>query len=164
MEHENKYYSSNGKGNLAVTLGAIGTGLGVLNGGIAGLNGIFGNNANCGCNEDHLVNRYEAAQSARISELETQNKFLESTIYNDGKFLEFYKYVDGKFNCIDARLAQQETFNAVNTTQMSCINNQIAQLMSLTSFAVDANKICPPGMPLYNAWVAPTSGTTTAGA
>ena len=141
-EHENRY-ASNAKGNLATTLGAIGTGFGVLNGGLNMLGGVLGN-GNCACNEDHYVNRYEAEQNAKIATLETQNKFLESTIYNDGKFLEFYKYVDGKFNCIDAKLAQQETFNAVNTTQLSCINNQIAQLMSLTSFGVDSTKLCPP--------------------
>lgn len=32
-------YASNGKGNLGVTLGAIGTGLGVLNGGLGGILG-----------------------------------------------------------------------------------------------------------------------------
>lgn len=162
MEHENKYYSSNGKGNLGVTLGAIGTGLGVLNGGIAGLNGIFGNNANCGCNEDHLVNRYELGQNSEIERLRTELSFRDANIYTDSKILDLYKYVDGKFGCIESELCQQRVYNATNTSAIACINGQIAQLMSLTSFAVDANKICPPGMPLYNAWVAPTSGTTTA--
>ena len=43
-------FASNGKGNLGVTLGAIGTGLGVLGNGILN-NGIFGgwgNNQSCG--------------------------------------------------------------------------------------------------------------------
>ena len=143
MEVENRF-GSKGQANLNTVLGAIGTGAGILGGNLGNiLGGVLGGN-NCACNEDHYVNRYEAEQNAKIAALETQNKFLESTIYNDGKFLEFYKYVDGKFNCIDAKLAQQETFNAVNTTQLSCINNQIAQLMSLTSFGVDSTKLCPP--------------------
>jgi hypothetical protein len=61
-----------GKGTTA--LGIIGTVLGSL--GVAGNNGmglnLFGNNNNCGCSEDHTVNRYEAAQAAKIADLETK--------------------------------------------------------------------------------------------
>jgi hypothetical protein len=106
MEYTNEY-SSNGKGNLGVTLGAIGTGLGILNGNGNGiLGGIFGN-GNCGCSEDHMINRYEAAQSARIAELETEVKLRDSNIYTDGKILDLYKYVDGKFGCIERELCDQ---------------------------------------------------------
>lgn len=68
-----------GKGTTA--LGIIGTVLGSL--GVAGNNGmglnLLGNNCygygpyqqNGCCSEDHLVNRYEAAQSAKIADLET---------------------------------------------------------------------------------------------
>lgn len=59
-----------GKGTTA--LGIIGTVLGSL--GVAGNNGmglnLFGN-SNGTCSEDHLVNRYEASQAAKIAELET---------------------------------------------------------------------------------------------
>jgi hypothetical protein len=59
-----------GKGTTA--LGIIGTVLGSL--GVAGNNGmglnLFGN-SNCGCSEDHVVNRYEAAQEAKIAQLES---------------------------------------------------------------------------------------------
>lgn len=60
-------YASNGKGNLGVTLGAIGTGLSALNGGLGNILGGRGN-----CESDHVVSRYEAEQSARIAELETE--------------------------------------------------------------------------------------------
>ena len=61
-------YASKGVAGSGLGLGIAGTALGVLNGGLGNL---FTGNGNCGCNEDHWVNRYEAAQSARIAELET---------------------------------------------------------------------------------------------
>jgi hypothetical protein len=159
MEHENKF-ASKGVAGAGLGLGIAGTALGLMAGN-GGLGNLFGT-ANCGCNEDHLVNRYELGQNAEIERLRTELSLRDSNIYTDSKILDLYKYVDGKFGAVEAELCQQRVFNATNTSVISCINGQIAQLMSLTSFAVDANKICPPGMPLYNAWVAPTSGTTTA--
>jgi hypothetical protein len=158
MEHENRY-ASNGKGNLGVTLGAIGTGLGILGGN--GLGGILGN-GNCGCNEDHFVNRYEAAQSARIAELETEVKLRDSNIYTDGKILELYKYVDGKFGVVEAELCQQRVYNATNTATLNCISGQVASLLALTKTVIPIGNVCPEPMPAYNSWTAPTAPTTGA--
>lgn len=161
MEYTNEY-SSNGKGNLGVTLGAIGTGLGILNGGGNGvLGGLFGNN-NCGCSEDHMINRYEAAQSARIAELETEVKLRDSNIYTDGKILDLYKYVDGKFGCIERELCDQRVYNATNTATISCVQGQVAQLAALTKVIIPATNICPEPMSKFNSWVAPTTPTTGA--
>lgn len=163
MEYTNEY-SSNGKGNLGVTLGAIGTGLGILNGGNCGngiLGGLFGN-GRCGCNEDHNVNRYEAAQSARIAELETEVKLRDSNIYTDSKILDLYKYVDGKFGCVERELCDQRVYNATNTATISCVQGQVAQLAALTKVIIPAGNICPAPMPQYNSWTAPTTPTTGA--
>ena len=161
MEYTNEY-SSNGKGNLGVTLGAIGTGLGILNGGGNGvLGGLFGNN-NCGCSEDHMINRYEAAQSARIAELETEVKLRDSNIYTDGKILALYKYVDGKFGCIERELCAQRVYYATNTATISCVQGQVAHLAALTNVIIPAGNICPAPMPQYNSWTAPTPPTTGA--
>lgn len=141
MESEN-HYSSNGKGNLGVTLGAIGTGLGVLSGGLNGL-GILNNGCNNNCANNNYVNRYEASQSARIAELETEVKLRDSNIYTDGKLLEVYKYVDGKLAGIEGQICQQNVYNATNTAAINCINGQIAQLMSLTKVVVPNSSICP---------------------
>ena len=66
-----------GKGTTA--LGIIGTVLGSL--GVAGNNGmglnLFGNGTG-GCSEDHVVNRYEATQQAKIAELETKVAEIEA--------------------------------------------------------------------------------------
>lgn len=138
MEYEN-HYSSNGKGNLGVTLGAIGTGLGVLNG---GLGNIFGG-GNHICSEDHYINRYEAAQSARIAELETEVKLRDANTYTDGKILDVYRYIDGRLNGVEAQICQQNVVNAQITANIACMQNTIATLSGLTKTVIPIDSICP---------------------
>lgn len=154
VEHN---YASKGVGGAGLGLGIAGTALGLMNGGLGGL--LNANGANCGCNEDHYVNRYEAAQAARIAELETEVKLRDSNTYTDGKILELYKYVDGKFACVERELAEQRVFNATQIGTISCIQGQIAQLMGLTKIIVPAANVCPQPMPQYNSWTAPTTTT-----
>ena len=157
MEYENNY-ASNGKGNLGVTLGAIGTGLGILNGN-GGLN-LLGNNCNNGCHENTMVNRFELSQSARIAELETEVKLRDSNIYTDQKILDLYKYVDGKFSAVDAAICQQNVYNATNTATIACIQGQVAQLLGLSKLVIPIGSVCP-------GWggvtVAPATTPTTTG-
>ena len=155
MEHEN-HYSSNGKGNLGVTLGAIGTGLGVLSGGLGGL-GILNGGCNNNCANNGYVNRYEASQSARIAELETEVKLRDANIYTDAKSLELYRYIDGKIAGIEGQICQQNVYNATNTATINCLSGQIATLMSLTKTVVPISSVCPTPMPEYNSWTAPTT-------
>lgn len=128
-------FASNGKANAALTTGIIGTagvGAALLNG---GLNGLFGGgwrNGNCGCNEDHPVDRYEAAQAAKIAELETEVKLRDANTYTDQKMLEMYKYFDGKVRGLEmADAAQQVTnqrvadsFEAVHA-DIGCVKNEL---------------------------------------
>ena len=114
-------FASNGKANAALTTGIIGTagvGAALLNG---GLNGLFGGgwrNGNCGCNEDHVVDRYEAGQAARIAQLETEVKLRDANTYTDQKMLEMYKYFDGKIGTLEnADAAQAVTNQRVAGTQ-----------------------------------------------
>lgn len=106
-------FASNAKGNAGVTLGTIGTALGGLNalsgGGLNGLFGGWGNN--CNCHENMPVNRYEAAQSARIAELETEVKFRDANIYTDGKLLDLYKYFDGELKAVREAMCAQAVYN-----------------------------------------------------
>lgn len=154
MEHENKFASRGVGGTaLGLSIGALGAGL--LSGSYGNLLG-FGNGT-VACNEDHYVNRYEAAQSARIAELETEVKLRDSNIYTDSKILDLYKYVDGKFGCIESELCQQRVYNATNTSAIACINGQIATLMALTKTVIPADNVCPQPMAMYNSWTAPTA-------
>lgn len=112
MEYENKHeYASKGVAGSGLGLGIAGTALGLLNGGLGNIiPGIGGNK--CGCSEDHLINRYEAAQSARIAELEGEVKLRDSNIYTDQKLLEVYRYFDGENKSIRAALCEQAVKNA----------------------------------------------------
>lgn len=101
-------YASNGKANLGVTLGAIGTGVGLLGGGLGNILGGWSNGA---CHENTPVNRYEAGQSARIAELETEVKLRDANIYSDQKALALYQYVDGQLRDIRTELCRQAVHN-----------------------------------------------------
>lgn len=159
MEFDNRY-ATNGKGNLGVTLGAIGTGLGILSGGLNGLTGIgMGNPTARGCNEDHFVNRYEATQSARIAELETQNKLLEANIYTDQKIADVYERLNVKIAGVEAQLCQQSVINAQVAANLSCLTNTVNTLSALTKTVIPIDNVCPAPMAKFNSWVAPTATT-----
>ena len=151
--HDEHNYASNGKANAALTTGIIGTsgfGLALLN----GLGGILGG-AGAGaprpvCSEDHYVNRYEAGQSARIAELETEVKLRDSNIYTDQKMLELYKYFDGENKQLRADFceakAQQGVINANLMAGVDVLKTQVsdtrAVLAGITRTAVPSNVIC----------------------
>lgn len=159
MEYTNEY-SSNGKGNLGVTLGAIGTGLGILNGGGNGiLGGLFGGNGNCGCSEDHFVNRYELAMQNELASKDSKIALLESNIYVDSKIADVYERLNTKISGVEAQICQQNVYNATNTATINCLNNQIMQLQSLTKLVIPNTSVCP-------GWgnVTVTPATTTTGA
>ena len=147
-------YASKGVAGSGLGLGIAGTALGLLNG---GLNGVLGN-GNCGCSENHMVNRYELAQESRISKLESEIALRDANIYNDQKLLELYKYIDGKLEGVNGALAGQAVWNATQTANIGCMQNQIGQLFGLTKLVVPNTSVCP-------GWggVTITPSTTTAG-
>lgn len=138
MEYENHYASKNVAG-AGLGLGIAGTALGVLAGGLGNLN-LGGRSA---CSEDHCVNRYEAAQSARIAELETEVKLRDANTFTMGEMGKFRDYVDRKFDRIEHELCDQKVYNATNNAAISCIQGQIAQLMSLAKLVIPNDSICP---------------------
>ena len=148
-------YASKGVAGAGLGLGIAGTALGLMAGGLNGI-GLFGGNTNC-CNENHTVNRYEAAQAARIAELETEVKLRDANTYTDGKLLDLYKYVDGKFGVVESELCQQRVYNATNTATLNCISGQVASLLALTKTVIPIGNVCPEPMPAYNSWTAPTA-------
>lgn len=157
MEFDNRY-ATNGKGNLAVTLGAIGTGLGLLSGGLNGITGMAGANPR-GCIEDHYVNRYEANQAARIAELETRNKLLESNIYTDQKIADVFERLNTKIAGVEAQICHQSVVNAQVAANLSCLQNTVNTLAALTKTVIPIDNICPAPMAQFNSWVAPTATT-----
>jgi hypothetical protein len=136
-------YATRGVGAAGLTTGVIGTALGVLNGG--GLGNILGGtmNNNCGCSEDHWVNRYEATQSARIAELETEVKLRDANTFTMGEMGKLRDYVDGRFSRVEHELCDQRVFNTTAINNISCVQGQIAQLMALTKLVVPNTSVCP---------------------
>ena len=182
---EYKEYASKGVAGTGLGLGIAGTALGVLNGGGALCN-LFGGNrvgnaatdmaammavANaaprataCTCSEDHTINRYEAGQSARIAELETEVKLRDANTYTDSKMLDMYKYIDGRLRGVEGQLAQQAVYNATNNGLIGCLQEQVAALMGMTKMVIPDGNICPPPMQRYNSWTAPTAAAAGANA
>lgn len=157
-------FASRGVGNAALTTGIIGSAGWLLNGGLGNiLGGVMGGNGYCVPSESMPVNRYEAAQSARIAELETEVKLRDANIYTDQKLNDLRNYVDHKFGAVDATLCQQAVYNATQTSALGCIQQQIGQLYGLTKLVVPKDSICPEYMPRYNSWTAPTAETAPAG-
>lgn len=149
-------YASKGVAGSGLGLGIAGTALGLLNG---GLNGILGG-GNCGCSENHMVNRYELAQESRISKLESEIALRDANIYNDQKMLELYKYIDGKLEGVNGALAGQAVWNATQTANINCMQGQIGQLFGLTKLTIPNSSVCPGW---GNVTITPTAATTTAG-
>lgn len=86
-------------GGIAVAGGGL---LNALNGGARAANE---------CSDNHTVNRYEAAQAARIAELETEVKLRDANTYTDQKILATYQYVDGRMRDLEAELCAQKVIN-----------------------------------------------------
>jgi hypothetical protein len=144
MEVENKYASKGVGGTaLGLSIGAVAAEL--LGGNLGGILG-GGNKSNCGtnelvgmlgamsalganghncCHENTLINRYEAAQQARISELETEVKLRDSNIYTDQKILEVYKYFDGENKDIRNALAAQAVLNQKTADAFDMVRNDL---------------------------------------
>lgn len=157
MEMENKY-ASKGVAGAGLGLGIAGTALGLMAGG--NFPGIFNGGANCANSDNVPVNRYEAAQNARIAELETEVKLRDANTYTIGEIGKLRDYVDHRFESVNAQLCTQAVYNATNTAALNCIQGQVAQLMGLTKVVVPNSSVCP-GWGDVTVSITPT--TTTAG-
>lgn len=135
-----------------------GTALGVMNGGLGNiLGGVCGRN--CGCSENTTATRYEMGLQQTISRLESDIALRDANIYNDQKLLEVYKYFDGKIEGINQRLSDQAVWNATQTSTITCMAGQIAQLYGLTKLVVPNTSVCPGW---GNVTVTPATATTGA--
>ena len=144
MEMENKFASKGVGGTaLGLSIGALGAGL--LSGSFGNLLG--GGTANCGCNEDHLVNRYELGMQQEISAKDNRISLLESNIYTDAKLADIYEKLNTKFEnkigCLESQICAQSVINAQVTANIACMQNNISTLMGLTKTIVPIESICP---------------------
>ena len=159
MVEVEKDFASKGVAGAGLGLGIAGTALGLLGG---NLNGILGyNNCNCAgvCTENMAVNRYEAAQSARIAELETEVKLRDANTFAMTEMGKLRDYVDRRFECVNSAINQQAVINAQVTANLACMQNTISTLSGLTKTVIPITSVCPEPMPQYNSWTAPTATT-----
>jgi hypothetical protein len=154
-------FASKGIAGAGLGTGIAGLALGVLNGGLGNLLGTGINGCNGGCNEDHLINRYEASQSARIAELETEVKLRDANVYTLGEMNKLRDYVDRRFEGVNAQLCSQSVVNAQVAANLSCLQSTVATLSGLTKTVIPITSVCPEPMPQYNSWTAPAAPTTT---
>ena len=134
-------FASKGVAGAGLGTGIAGLALGVLNGGLG--NVLNGMNGSCGCSDDHFINRYEANQSARIAELETEVKLRDANFYTVSEMGKLRDYVDGRFSKVESEICDQKVFNATAISNISCIQGQVAQLMGLTKLVVPNGSVCP---------------------
>lgn len=140
-------------------IGGIGQILNMLGSGITG----NGCNAAYACSDNVPVNRYEAGQSARIAELETEVKLRDANIYTDSKLNDFRNYVERRFDRVEHDLGEQKAFNAGVISNMNCMRGDIGELLGLTKRIIPKDSICPEYMQRYNSWTAPTATAEAAG-
>lgn len=145
-------YASNGKGNLGVTLGAIGTGLSAL-GGMNNGNGLFGGLFNGG--SSNYVTKDMSDKDAEIMGLKAQIALSDSerktNSYIDSKILDIYNVIGAKTldleRTISANKSAQDLTNcqlssaiAVNTNNITCIQNMLG---GLTKTVIPNSSVCP---------------------
>lgn len=174
MDIERTNFASKGVAGTALGLGAGALGVQLLNGGLGNLLGGWGYNGwNNGCGNgygygmpivvsdgDRAVNRYEATQSARIAELETEVKLRDANIYTDSKLNDFRNYVERRFDRVENELGDQKAFNSGIMGRVSCIGEQVNELLGLTKRVVPNGSICP-GWGDVTVSITPATTTTT---
>ena len=140
-------YATNAKGNLGVTLGAVGTGLGLLDGGANLLGKVLGTNGMNGNSEDRSVTRYEMGLIRESIDQKIENGYLRGQLETSTKF-------EG----VQKQLAEQMAFNATVSANASAIAAQTAELRNnfdrLTRNFVP-NENVAPGWGMANVQPAP---------
>ena len=114
--------ATNGKANLGVTLGAIGTGLGAL-AGAGGLSGLFGQRD--ADPESRPVSRYEMG------------------LISENTLLKANQYADAKAQGLQTLIGNQAVWNATEEGLIRAQQQQITQLMSLVKLVVPNGSIDP---------------------
>jgi DUF917 family protein len=119
-------FASNGKGNLGVTLGAIGTGAAAVEAIVSLINNHSKNTQGGNdCSDNQTVIRYELSLISEIGKLITEVKLRDSSIYTDSKILEEYKYFDGEIKDIRNTLAAQAVHNQKTADAFEMVRNDM---------------------------------------
>ena len=85
----------------------------------------YGYGSDCGCSENHLVNRYELGLQQQIAEKDSQIALRDANTYNDQKMLEMYKYIDGQLKDIRETAAQQAVINQKTVDSFQIVSERL---------------------------------------
>lgn len=146
-------FASNGKGNLGVTLGAIGTGLGVVGphvGSLFGWNGAGGG----------YVSKEAFDLAQKNSALQSELALVKADQASEVKMADIYARLEKQILDLErnqnAKWTDQSVYNATNTATVSVMGSQVAQLMALTKLVIPNGSCCPGWGPVTVAPVTPT--------
>ena len=136
-------YATNGKGNLGVTLGAVGTGLGLLDGGANIIGKVLGTNGSNPSNpEDKPVTRYEMGLIRESIDQKIENSYLKGQLETAGK-------MEG----IQKQFTEQVGFNAAMSANLNAVAGQTAALQNsfnnLTRIFVPNENVAPGWGPAF---------------
>lgn len=160
--------ASRGVANAGLATGITGAALGAINT-LAGLGSATVARTAVHDSDEHFVNRYEMNLVRELQNKDAALAIAESEKYTDKKMVEVYNALNAQDKAIRADVAanyrefrdftdQQSTYNGVNTATLSCMQNQINQLLSLTKLVIP-NGSCCPGWGQVE--VKPATNTTT---
>ena len=79
------------------------------------------------CNEDHLVNRYEAAKDAEIARLETEIKLRDANTYTLGEINKLRNYLEERLAAINGQICAQAVKNQETADAFQLVRQDIAQ-------------------------------------
>lgn len=157
-------FASKGVAGAALGTGIGGLALGVLNGagGLLNLMGGGWNNCAGNCAGSAMVTRYELGLVQELAAKDAKIGLLEADKYTDQKIVEAYKDLQGQINAVATTVQnfqmQQSVYNGTNTATLQCMQQQIAQLQSLTKLVVPNSSVCPGW---GNVTITPAASTTT---
>mgnify|MGYP000249438344 CR=1 FL=1 len=146
-------YASNGKANAALTTGIIGTaGFGAQL--LGNLLGGWGMAPAAMCSENTPVTRYTLDQQNTISEKNMEIAYWRGQDETNRKISESYSKLENRLIGLAAEVRankdeqvainmQQAVYNGTNTATISCIQNQVNQLLGLTKLVVPNASVCP---------------------
>lgn len=164
-------FASKGIGGAALGTGIAGLSLGVLNS-MNGCGGILGNLLG-GCNRGYCdsvpATRYDLGLNQELAAKDARIGLLESQVYTDQKLVDVVKDYNAAIAALAAEVrANKDEQTQINTTQavyngtmnatVSCIQNQVSQLMGLTKLVVPNASVCPGW---GNVTITPAAATTT---
>ena len=129
-------YASNGKGNLGVTLGAIGTGLGAL-GGAGVLDALLGRNQGSDPNEKP-VTRYEMGLIRDALAKDTEIAALKGQLYTDNKIA-----------AVQGEISAQAVWNATQEGVIRSQTQRLNELYGMTRLMIPNGNVSPGWGPAF---------------